>query len=400
VAGESPFDVVVIGGGIVGLSAALACLQQRPGSAVVVLEKEPAVAAHQTGHNSGVIHSGIYYKPGSLKAQYCIEGNAEMVEFCQAHGIPYDICGKVIVATERSELDRLDALYQRAQAHGIAAERIGPAGIAEHEPHAVGIAGLWISSTGIVDYTAVSRAYAQSIAAAGGSVRLNTRVTGMHQRDGLTMLSTTTGDVRARFVVNCAGLHSDRMVTMAGATPPAKIVPFRGEYYELAPAARHLVRGLIYPVPDPEFPFLGVHFTRMIDGSVHAGPNAVLALRREGYRKRDISLRDTAETLRYPGFWRLARKHARSGAREMARSVSKQLFLRSLQRLVPAITRADLVPTHAGVRAQALALDGKLVDDFSFSDSPGALHVCNAPSPAATSSLPIGRAIAQRLSAD
>ena len=394
---DTTHDVAVVGGGIVGLAAALACVQRRPGSSVIVLDKEQHVAGHQTGNNSGVIHSGIYYKPGSLKARFCIEGNAEMVAFCQANDIAHEICGKVIVATHASEIDRLDALYERALAHGIAVERLGPAGIAEHEPHVVGIAGLWINSTGIVDYTAVSQAYARLIAEAGGEVRLGARVTGVGRSGNDHVVSATTGDIRARFLVNCAGLHSDRTVTMAGATPPAKIVPFRGEYYELAPAARWLVKGLVYPVPDPEFPFLGVHFTRMIDGSVHAGPNAVLALRREGYRKRDISLRDAADTLGYGGFWKLARKHAGSGAKEIARSFSKHLFLRSLQRLIPDVTRADLVPAHAGVRAQALSADGSLVDDFLFVDSPAALHVCNAPSPAATSSLPIGRAIADRL---
>ena len=390
-------DVAVVGGGIVGLAAALACVQRRPGSSVIVLDKEPRVATHQTGNNSGVIHSGIYYKPGSLKATFCIEGNREMVAFCEANDIAFERCGKVIVATDRTEMPRLDALYERALAHGISAERIGPAGIVDHEPHVVGIAGLWIPSTGIVDYTAVSAAYARLIAQAGGEVRLGTRVTALRRDGDVHVVAATTGEVKARFLVNCAGLHSDRVVAMAGATPPAKIVPFRGEYYELAPAARGLIKGLVYPVPDPEFPFLGVHFTRMIDGSVHAGPNAVLALQREGYRKRDISLRDSADTFGYGGFWKLARKHAGSGAREIARSFSKQLFLRSLQRLVPDVTRADLVPAHAGVRAQALSPDGSMVDDFLFVDSPHALHVCNSPSPAATSSLPIGRAIAERV---
>ena len=393
-------DVAVVGGGIVGLATALACLQRRPGSSVIVLDKEPHVATHQTGHNSGVIHSGIYYKPGSLKAAFCIEGNREMIAFCQANDLAYERCGKVIVATDRTELPRLDSLYERALAHGISAERLGPQGIAEHEPHVVGLAGLWIPSTGIVDYSAVSVAYARLIARAGGEVRLGTRVTALRRDGDVHVVAATTGEVRSHFLVNCAGLHSDRVVAMAGGIPPAKIVPFRGEYYELVPGARGLIKGLVYPVPDPEFPFLGVHFTRMIDGSVHAGPNAVLALQREGYRKRDISLRDSADTLGYGGFWKLARKHAGSGAREIARSFSKQLFLHSLQRLVPDVTRADLVPAHAGVRAQALASDGSLVDDFLFVDSPRTLHVCNAPSPAATSSLPIGRAIAERVPGD
>ncbi len=391
------FDVAIIGGGIVGLATALALTESRPDSRVVVLEKESVLAAHQTGNNSGVLHSGIYYKPGSLKAQYCREGNARLVEFCDEHEIPYDICGKVIVATEADELPRLDTLYERALAHGLTVERLGPEGIRAHEPHCAGIAGLWLPSTGIVDYKAVSRAYARLVEEAGGEIRTGVEATSIRSLGQHHVVITSAGPIEARFLVTCAGLHSDRVATRAGAHLDAKIVPFRGEYYELTPSARPLVNGLIYPVPDPSFPFLGVHFTRMIDGSVHAGPNAVLALAREGYRKRDIVPRDAAESLTYPGFWKLARKHYRDGAGEMARSFSKHLFLRSLQRLIPDVKRRDLVPTHAGVRAQALGHDGSMVDDFLIVESDGAIHVCNAPSPAATSSLEIGRAIAARV---
>jgi L-2-hydroxyglutarate oxidase len=401
------FDVAIVGGGIVGLATALAVTEQMPGASVVVVEKEARLAFHQTGNNSGVLHSGIYYKPGSLKAQYCREGNAALQEFCQEHGIAYDICGKVIVATDESELPRLANLEQRAVEHGLVAERLGPDGLRDHEPHVVGIAGLFLPSTGITDFKAIVRAYADLVVSRGGEIRLSTRVTGLRRENDEHVISYVSeadgekveGELRAAALVNCAGLHSDRVAELAGAAPDAKIVPFRGEYYELAPKSRGLVKGLIYPVPDPAFPFLGVHFTRMIDGSVHAGPNAVLALKREGYRKRDINLRDTADTLSYGGFYRLARKHFRAGSKEVARSFSKHLFLRSLQRLVPDVRRQDLVPTHSGVRAQALSPDGALVDDFLIVEGERSLHVCNAPSPAATSSLEIGKAIAARLAA-
>lgn len=403
---DGMFEVAVVGGGIVGLATALAVTERRPGGrpsdglmsggGVVVLEKESELAAHQTGNNSGVLHSGIYYKPGSLKAQYCRDGNRALVEFCQEHGIAYDICGKVIVATEASELPRLDTLYERAKAHGLAVERLGPDGIRAVEPHVAGISGLRLPGTGIVDYRAVCATYAKLIEAGGGEIRLNTTVTGVRRAGDRHVISTSGATVEATTLVNCAGLHSDRVARFSGAEPGAKIVPFRGEYFTLARSATRLVNTLVYPVPDPNFPFLGVHFTKMIDGSVHAGPNAVLALKREGYRKRDINLADTYETLTYGGFWRLARKHGRAGAAEIARSFSKRLFLRSLQRLVPEVTLDDLVPTHAGVRAQALSPDGSLVDDFLIIERDGAFHVCNAPSPAATSSLEIGRAIAAR----
>ena len=392
------YDVAVVGGGIIGLATALAVTEKFPGAGVVVIEKEPQLAFHQTGNNSGVLHSGIYYKPGSLKAIYCRDGNAALQRFCDEHGIAYDICGKVIVATDESELPRMESLAERATAHGLECQRLGPAGLKDHEPHVAGIAGLYLPSTGITDYKAISRTYAALVTERGGSIRLGTRVTGVRHEPERAVLSTSAGDVSAAMIINCAGLHSDRIARAAGAELDAKIVPFRGEYYELTPASRSLVHGLIYPVPNPEFPFLGVHFTRMIDGAVHAGPNAVLALKREGYRKRDINLRDTMETLTYPGFLRLARKHFGNGMQEVARSFSKHLFLKSLQRLVPDVRRADLVPSHAGVRAQALTPQGGLVDDFLIVEGDRSMHVCNAPSPAATSSLEIGKAIAAKVS--
>ncbi len=391
-------DVAVIGGGIVGLASALAIGERHPGASIVVLEKERELAHHQTGNNSGVLHSGIYYQPGSLKATMCRDGNAALQRFCDEHGIRYEICGKLIVATNDAELPKLASLEERAHAHGLAVERLGPDGLRDHEPHVVGVAGLFLPSTGITDYVAISAKYAELVVGRGGSVVTGVRATGIRRDGGDHVVSTDAGDVRAGFVVNCAGLHSDRVARLAGKDPGARIVPFRGEYYELAPSARGLVRGLIYPVPDPSFPFLGVHFTRMINGEVHAGPNAVLALAREGYRWRDVNGRDTFETLRYRGFHKLARKHFGAGMREVARSLSKHLFLRSLQTLVPDVRRGDLVPTHAGVRAQALKPDGGLVDDFLIIDGDRSLHVCNAPSPAATSSLEIGRSIAARVS--
>ncbi|MGD9796414.1 MAG: L-2-hydroxyglutarate oxidase [Acidimicrobiia bacterium] len=390
-------DVVVIGGGIVGLSTALAIVRRWPGTAVTLLEKEQHVAGHQTGHNSGVIHSGIYYKPGSLKATLCTAGNRAMVEFCREHDIAFDVCGKIIVATEASEIAALDRLYERAIANSIAVEQLGPDGLRDHEPNVRGLAGLYVPSTGIVDYVAVARTYAALLTAAGGEVRLGTRATSVTERADGFVIGTDLGEVHARFLVNCAGLHSDRVARLAGTDPGAQIVPFRGEYFELVPERRSLVKNLIYPVPDPEFPFLGVHYTRMIDGTVHCGPNAVPGLAREGYRKRDIELRDVAEIVRYRGFWKLAAKHRRAGLTEIHRSLSKKQFLRSLQRLIPAVQSEDIVPTHAGVRAQALARDGALIDDFLLVPAQRALHVCNAPSPAATASLEIGRAITDSL---
>lgn len=390
-------DFAVIGGGIVGLSTAMALGQRYPGARILLVEKEDGWAAHQTGHNSGVIHSGIYYKPGSFKARFCRDGNASMVEFCRAHDIPHEICGKVIVASDAGELAQLDVLHARGLANGLDVRRLTREEVTEIEPHVHSLAGLHVPSTGIVDFAAVCRAYAGIIERQGGDLRLGTKVVALRQvPDGHT-LETTAGHFRARFVVNCAGLHSDRVARLGGVDPGARIVPFRGEYYELVPERRHLVKALVYPVPNPDFPFLGVHFTRMIDGSVHAGPNAVPGLKREGYRKRDISARDMAETLAYPGFWKMAKKNHAEGRKEILRSLSKKAFVRSLQRLIPEVTADDVVPTHAGVRAQALLADGRLVDDFLLVPGPTSVHVCNAPSPAATSSIEIGKAVVEAL---
>lgn len=396
-AASGAYDYAVVGGGIVGLSIASALGKRSPGARVVVVEKEDGWAAHQTGNNSGVIHSGLYYKPGSLKAKLCTAGARSMVEFCQEHGIAHRVTGKVVVATRPDEVPRLDALFERGVANGVPVRRLTPEQVCELEPHVVSVAGLHVASTGIVDYKAVCRAHAGLVEAQGGELRLSTTVTGLRPSASGTVVLTDRGDFEARTLVNCAGLQSDRVARLAGADPEARIVPFRGEYYELRPEARHLVNTLVYPVPNPAFPFLGVHFTKMIDGTVHAGPNAVPALSREGYTWRDFDRGDVAEVLSYPGFWRLARKHWDEGAREIWRSISKAAFVRSLQALVPEVTADDVVPAHAGVRAQALRADGALVDDFLVVRRPGSVHVCNAPSPAATSSLEIARAVVDGL---
>jgi L-2-hydroxyglutarate oxidase len=391
------YDFAIIGGGIVGLSTALALGQRYREANILVLEKESSWAYHQTGNNSGVIHSGIYYKPGSFKAKFCREGNRSMVAFCQEHDIDYEICGKVIVATEPEELPLLDNLYQRGLENQIEIARISGEEVREIEPHVRCLAGIRVYSTGIVDYKQVCQKYVELIAAQGGQLRLNTKVKKIVESDRASVLETNQGNFTTRFVINCAGLHSDHVAHLGHVDPQAKIVPFRGEYYELIPEKRYFVKSLIYPVPNPNFPFLGVHFTRMIDGSVHAGPNAVLSLKREGYKKTDFDWRDFIETMTYPGFWKLAAKHTEEGIQEIIRSLSKAAFVRSLQRLIPEVQADDLVPTHAGVRAQALMNDGKLVDDFLIIEGHNAMHVCNAPSPAATSSLEIGKAIAAQI---
>lgn len=385
-----------MGGGVVGLATARELALVR-GWHVTVLEKEPRWAAHQTGHNSGVIHAGLYYRPGSLKARMAVAGNASMAAYAQAAGVPVRICGKLVVATDESELPRLRKLAENAEANGVPAELIDPARAREYEPEVACVAALRVESTGIVDFGAVCRAFAAELAEKGADLRTSSRVTGIRATDAGVTVETETGHVHADALVNCAGLHSDRVARMAGLRPSARIVPFRGEYYELTPRRRDLVRGLIYPVPDPRFPFLGVHLTRMIDGSVHAGPNAVLALRREGYRRRDFSAADVLGTLGYGGTWRLGGKYWRAGLDEVLRSFSRERFARSLARLVPAITAADLVPAAAGVRAQALTKDGALVDDFVIEWAPRQVHVLNAPSPAATGSLEIARHVADLL---
>ena len=390
------FDIVIIGGGIVGLSTAMHATRALPQLRLLLVEKEDAVARHQSGHNSGVIHSGIYYKPGSLKARFCVEGAAAMVEFCREHNLPHEICGKVIVATREEEIPRLNGLLERGQANGLAGLRmLQKEEVREIEPHCNALLGVLVPSTGIADYAAVSRKYAEIVIAQGGTVSTGTEVKRVSPRDSEMMVETTRGTFSAKYVINCAGLHSDRVSRMAGQKPEVKIVPFRGEYYFLIPEREHLVRTLIYPVPDPKFPFLGVHFTRRIQGGVDAGPNAVLALKQEGYKRTDFNLRDLAGTLTYPGFWHMAGKYWRDGASEYYRSLSKKAFVKALQQLVPEIVSSDLVPGGSGVRAQAVRPDGSLVDDFQFVLADKMLHVWNVPSPAATASLPIGRHIVE-----
>jgi (S)-2-hydroxyglutarate dehydrogenase len=390
------FDIVIIGGGIVGLATGLKLLDRRPGLKLCVLEKERDVGAHQTGNNSGVIHSGLYYKPGSSKAKTCVDGARRMVEFCRQHNIANEICGKVVVATSDAELPALEELLRRGRANGVPdIEEIGPERLREIEPHTAGIKALWIPGTGIVDYPAVARKYAELIDNAGGSVKSGTCAIGVRaMNDGISVISTSAGEIETALVINCGGLHSDRIARMSGARPDAKIVPFRGEYYKLVPSAQNLVKALIYPVPDPRFPFLGVHFTRMIAGGVECGPNAVLALKREGYTRTAFSARDSFETLSYPGFWRMAAKYWRMGAGEVWRSFSKAAFVRALQKLLPEIRAEHLEDGGAGVRAQALLNDGAMVDDFKIVRDARAIHVLNAPSPAATASLCIGEQIA------
>jgi (S)-2-hydroxyglutarate dehydrogenase len=393
---DQVFDIVVIGGGIVGLSTAMQFTHLFPQLRLLLVEKEDAVARHQSGHNSGVIHSGVYYKPGSLKAKLCVEGAAAMVEFCRQHGLKHEICGKVIVATTEEEIPRLKTLLERGVANGLAGLRmLEQSELREIEPHCSGLLGLLVPSTGITDYAAVSRKYAEIIATQGGTINTGTEVRKVVRQDGNLIVETNRGSFSTRNVINCAGLHSDRVSRMAGLEPEVRIVPFRGEYYDLVPDREHLVRTLIYPVPDPKFPFLGVHFTRRIQGGVDAGPNAVLALKREGYKRTDFNLRDFAGTMTYPGFWHMAGKYWRDGFHEYYRSLSKRAFVKALQRLVPEIVSADLVSDGSGVRAQAVRPDGSLVDDFQFVLSDKMLHVWNVPSPAATASLPIGQHIVE-----
>jgi L-2-hydroxyglutarate oxidase len=390
-------DVAIIGGGIVGLATAFQLTEQFPGRRVVVLEKEDELAGHQTGHNSGVLHSGIYYKPGSLKAINCREGKRAMEAFCAAEGVAYEICGKVIVAVDEADLPALERIYERGQANGVACSIIDRARLAELEPHAAGIRAIHVPEAGIVNYRQVCQKLAEHIRRRGGEIVTAARVTALQRRDGGVVVTTTAGDVEAHQVVNCAGLHSDRVTALSGQDPAAKIIPFRGEYFTLKPSAYHLCRNLIYPVPDPSFPFLGVHFTRMIDGRVECGPNAVLALAREGYRKTDVNLADLAESLSYPGFLKLAARYWKTGLGEMWRSASKAAFVRALQRLVPEIRAEDLEPAPAGVRAQAVARDGSMVDDFLIQETERVINVNNAPSPAATAALNIGKLIVDRL---
>jgi L-2-hydroxyglutarate oxidase len=390
-------DLVVVGAGILGLATAREYLSGHPGRRVVILERESGPAHHQTGRNSGVLHSGIYYRPGSRKARMAVSGRSAMVAFCEEKGIEHDICGKVIVATRTDELDRLHDLAARAAQNGVEAELIDAARLAEIEPHCAGIEAIQVPSTGIVSYLAVCAAMADDIAAAGGEIHYGAAVTGLEETSSGARVATTAGDWETDLVVNCAGLRCDQVADMLDATEGNKIVPFRGEYYEVVPERRHLVKGLIYPVPDPSFPFLGVHLTRMIDGSIHAGPNAVLALDREGYRWRDVSLAQLREHATNRGLWKLARQYWRTGAGEVWRSINKGAFVKALQRLVPELESADLEPSAAGVRAQAMDADGALLDDFAITNSRASVHVLNAPSPAATASLEIAVEVVHHL---
>ncbi len=379
----------IIGGGIVGLATAYRLLLRYPGMQLLLLEKEEGPGRHQTGHNSGVLHCGLYYKPGSTKARMAVQGIRKMTAFCAEQGIPYDLCGKVVVATEPEEIPRLDSLLKRGRANGLEGlQLLGPEQIRELEPHAAGLQGLRVPQEGIVDYGAVAEAMTRLIRSSGGEIHFSSKVIHLQNRQGWR-IHTTNGDYEADFLINCAGLQCDRVSRMAGNHDGTKIVPFRGEYYKIKPERQHLVRNLIYPVPDPKFPFLGVHFTRLIHGGVEAGPNAVLAFAREGYRYSDVSLRDLVETLTYRGFWRFFLRYPVMCWEEFRRSCSRALFCRSLQRLVPELKIDDLTQGGSGVRAQALSPSGDLVQDFYFARQPGALHVLNAPSPAATASLAI-----------
>jgi (S)-2-hydroxyglutarate dehydrogenase len=392
---NSRHHVTIIGGGIVGLAVALEITRRFPRLHLLLLEKENRVGQHQSSHNSGVIHSGIYYKPGSLKAKLCVEGARAMIKFCRAHGIAHAVCGKVIVATREDEFPRLEELRRRGEANGLTGVRsIGPGELRELEPHASGLRALVVPSTGITDYSKVCAKYTELIQAQGGVIHTSTAVTGLRQLASEIAVETSGPSFSTSYLINCAGLFSDRISRMAGEEPDVMIVPFRGEYYDLIPERAALVRALIYPVPDPRFPFLGVHFTRRINGSVDAGPNAVFAFRREGYSRTDFDLKDMASSLGFPGFWKMAVQQWRSGADEFRRSFSKSAFVRALQRLIPDVCEKDLVPGISGVRAQALKRDGTLVDDFRFVRSRRMLHLLNVPSPAATASLMIARSIA------
>lgn len=392
-------DVTIIGGGIVGLATALQLKQQRPTLSVILIEKEPAVARHQTGHNSGVIHSGLYYKPGSLKATNCIRGYRMLLDFCDAESIPYDLCGKIVVATKQEDVSQLDMLHMRGQQNGLGGLRMMTlAELHEIEPHVNGVAGMFVPQTGIIDYKQVSDKYAQKFQSLGGEIRLGERVEQVTPGRSLSIVVTTRNTYETKLVVNCAGLYSDKIAQLTQREAiDVRIVPFRGEYFKIRPEKQYLVKNLIYPVPDPNFPFLGVHFTRMIHGGVEAGPNAVLAFRREGYTKSDVDLKELYETLSWPGFQKVAAKYWQTGLGEMYRSFSKSAFTKALQELIPDVQEADLEDGGAGVRAQACDRTGGLLDDFAILETDKAINVVNAPSPAATSSLSIGQTVSEKV---
>jgi len=396
----SQYDLTIVGGGILGLATALKLIRAHPSLRLLILEKEAEIARHQTGNNSGVIHSGLYYRPGSLKARSCIAGRKELMAFCDENAVPYEICGKVVVATSEEELPRLEELHRRGIANGLKdLQIIGPERLKELEPHATGIKGLHVPETGIIDYKKVAAAYAEKIRDAGGDIRLSQRVVGILDRPEEIVLQTSGGDYRTKHLINCCGLQSDIVAQMMGggnnSEEEHRIIPFRGEYYKIAPERQFLVRNLIYPVPDPTFPFLGVHFTRMARGGVEAGPNAVFAYAREGYRHTDINLSDLWRTISFKGFWAITGKYWQTGFGELYRSLSKSAFVRALQKLLPEIRESDLVPGGAGVRAQAVSASGALVDDFVIKQSRKSIHVLNAPSPGATASLAIGQQICE-----
>lgn len=393
------YDFIIVGGGIVGLSVGMALFEQYEGAKVLLIEKEDELALHQTGHNSGVIHSGIYYKPGSYKARFARNGSKSMKDFCQEHKIEHDICGKVIVATKKEELPLLNNLYKRSIENSLDTTLIGEDELKEIEPHVKGLGAIKVPAAGIVNYKQVSEKFAEIMKRHGGEIMLGTKVQKVTEHHDEVVVETDKSDFKTHLVINCAGLHSDRVAKASGYETDMKIVPFRGEYYKLKPEKRHLVKNLIYPVPNPDFPFLGVHFTRMIGGEVDAGPNAVLSLKREGYHKTDFSMKDFAEVMGYSGFWKLAGRYMKEGLDEMARSFSKARFVASLQELIPEIKEDDLVPAPAGVRAQALKSDGNLVDDFHIVIGKKSIHVCNAPSPAATASIEIGKEVVRRIAA-
>ena len=389
------YDIVVVGGGIVGLATAYQLLRQNPARKLALLEKEGSLSTHQTGNNSGVIHSGLYYKPGSLKAVNCIRGYSLLIDFCREQSVPYDLCGKIVVATEKEQLPLLENLFMRGQQNGLTnLRKLNAKELKEFEPYVTGLAGIHVPQTGIVDYKVVAEKYAECIRTSGGEIRLGEKVIQLNSQAGQVNVVSTKGTYQSRLVINCAGLYSDKVARLTSSRVNIKIIPFRGEYYKLKQEKEYLVRNLIYPVPDPNFPFLGVHFTRMMKGGVEAGPNAVLAFSREGYRKSDIRLGELAETLAWPGFQKVARKYWRTGMEEMYRSYSKTAFTKALQKLIPQVQKNDLEQGGAGVRAQACDRDGGLVDDFMILEEKHAINVCNAPSPAATSSLAIGERVA------